>query len=69
MVGEVGEVSELFQWKNEVKPGLPDWSAKDKEDLGDELSDVLYYLIRLADRCDVGKLIAFFNLARSPCSI
>ncbi|KAH9156486.1 hypothetical protein AeRB84_001607 [Aphanomyces euteiches] len=30
-----------------------EWSAEDKEHLGEELSDVLIYLIRLADRCNV----------------
>ena len=29
------------------------WSARDKEHLGEELSDVLIYLIRLAERCHV----------------
>lgn len=53
MVAEVGELSELFQWKGEVATGLPGWSAKEKAALGDELSDVLCYLIRLADRCQV----------------
>ena len=29
------------------------WDARDKEHLGEELSDVLIYLIRLAERCHV----------------
>ena len=29
------------------------WSAADKEHLGEELSDVLIYLIRLAEMCQV----------------
>uniref|UniRef100_A0A1E1WXZ0 dCTP pyrophosphatase 1 n=1 Tax=Amblyomma aureolatum TaxID=187763 RepID=A0A1E1WXZ0_9ACAR len=53
MVAEVGEVSECFQWKGEVKDGLPDWAQEEKTHLGEELSDVLVYLIRLADRCQV----------------
>lgn len=53
LVGEVGEVSELFQWKGEVPCGLPEWTEKEKENLGDELSDVLLYLIRLSDVCAV----------------
>lgn len=53
LVGEVGELSELFQWKGEVACGLPEFSADEKEKLGDELSDVLLYLIRLADVCGV----------------
>jgi dCTP diphosphatase len=32
---------------------LEDWSEKDKEHLGEELSDVLIYLIRLSDKCNI----------------
>ncbi|KAI4345825.1 hypothetical protein L6164_012917 [Bauhinia variegata] len=39
MVGEVGELSEIFQWKGEVEKGLPNWEEADKEHLGEELSD------------------------------
>ncbi|XP_002528829.2 dCTP pyrophosphatase 1 [Ricinus communis] len=53
MVGEVGELSEIFQWRGEVDKGLPNWKASDKEHLGEELSDVLLYLIRLADICGI----------------
>lgn len=52
-MGEVGELAELFQWKEECPPGLPGWSEREKEHLGEELSDVLLYLLRLADRCGV----------------
>ncbi|XWS60487.1 hypothetical protein CRYUN_Cryun07bG0040300 [Craigia yunnanensis] len=57
LVGEVGEVSEIFQWKGEVVKGLPNWTADDKEHLEEELSDVLLYLVRLADVCglDLGQ--------------
>ncbi|XP_058094632.1 uncharacterized protein LOC131240426 [Magnolia sinica] len=53
MVGEVGELSEIFQWRGEVAKGLPNWEESDKEHLGEELSDVLLYLIRLADICGI----------------
>ncbi|OAY65296.1 dCTP pyrophosphatase 1 [Ananas comosus] len=53
MVGEVGELSEIFMWKGEVARGLPNWKDSEKEHLGEELSDVLLYLIRLADICDI----------------
>ncbi|XP_020208909.1 dCTP pyrophosphatase 1 [Cajanus cajan] len=57
MVGEVGELSEIFQWKGEVPKGLPDWKEEEKIHLGEELSDVLLYLVRLSDMCgvDLGK--------------
>ncbi|GJN27038.1 hypothetical protein PR202_gb15018 [Eleusine coracana subsp. coracana] len=53
MIGEVGELSELFMWKGEVPKGLPGWGEAEKEHLGEELSDVLLYLIRLSDMCGV----------------
>ncbi|XP_030521833.1 dCTP pyrophosphatase 1-like [Rhodamnia argentea] len=57
LVGEVGELSEIFQWKGEVERGLPNWSSSDKEHLEEELSDVLLYLVQLADVCglDLGQ--------------
>ncbi|KAJ4973171.1 hypothetical protein NE237_006345 [Protea cynaroides] len=57
LVGEVGELSEIFQWKGEVARGLPNWSSDDKEHLEEEISDVLLYLVRLADVCglDLGQ--------------
>ncbi|XP_041958498.1 glutamyl-tRNA(Gln) amidotransferase subunit B, mitochondrial [Alosa sapidissima] len=53
MVGEVGEVSELFQWRGEVAEGLPDWTESEREHLAQELSDVLIYLVELAEKCHV----------------
>jgi dCTP diphosphatase len=52
-VGEVGELSEIFQWKGEVPRGLPDWKDEEKQHVGEELSDVLLYLVRLSDICGV----------------
>ncbi|KAI6693570.1 hypothetical protein NL676_021280 [Syzygium grande] len=53
MIGEVGELSEIFQWRGEVDKGLPNWKEAEKEHLGEELSDVLLYLVRLADICGI----------------
>ncbi|KAL1309105.1 hypothetical protein HN51_051792 [Arachis hypogaea] len=53
LVGEVGELSEIFQWKGEVPKGLPDWKEEEKVHLGEELSDVLLYLVRLSDICGI----------------
>jgi dCTP diphosphatase len=36
-VGEVGELSEIFQWRGEVEEGLPDFSDKDRVHVGEEL--------------------------------
>lgn len=40
-------------WKGEVKEGLQDWSPKEKHHLAQELSDVLIYLVRLAEKFNV----------------
>lgn len=55
LVGEVGEVAEHFQWKSdaECQVGLPSWTPEQRTALGEELSDVLVYLVRLADRCQI----------------
>ncbi|KAF6738384.1 dCTP pyrophosphatase 1 [Oryzias melastigma] len=53
MVGEVGEVAELFQWRGEVAEGLPDWTESEREQLAHELSDVMIYLVELAEKCRV----------------
>ena len=53
LVGEVGELAELFQWRT---PAESDPSALDDETraaVADELADVLLYLVRLADVLDV----------------
>lgn len=53
LVGEVGELAELFQWKGEVDAGLPNWTDEDRTKLSHELSDVFIYLIRLSQQCHV----------------
>ncbi|EQC37171.1 hypothetical protein SDRG_05397 [Saprolegnia diclina VS20] len=53
MTGEVGELCECFQWRGDDGQHPDTWTAADREHLGEELSDVLIYLIRLADRCNV----------------
>lgn len=55
LVGEVGELAELFQWRGDAQcaPGLPGWSDKDRSHLEEELSDVLLYLVRVSHMCGV----------------
>ncbi|KAF3323721.1 dCTP pyrophosphatase 1 [Carex littledalei] len=53
LVGEIGELSEVFQWKGEVPKGLPGWDEGEKVHLGEELADVLLYLVRLSDMCGI----------------
>ncbi|KAK8807079.1 hypothetical protein WA158_003838 [Blastocystis sp. Blastoise] len=53
LTGEVGEVCEIFQWKDKVSDGVPELSDKEKTHLAQEISDVLIYTIRLADKCGI----------------
>jgi NTP pyrophosphatase (non-canonical NTP hydrolase) len=52
LTGEVGELAELVQWL----PSSATAEGELQERLGDELADVLLYLVRLADvaRVDLG---------------
>ncbi len=53
LVGEVGELSELLQWLPAAEAEDLTKAAPLNARLGEELSDVLLYLIRLADVCGV----------------
>ena len=47
LAGEVGEVAELVQWLPAEQASTADDGLRER--LGDELADVLLYLVRLAD--------------------
>lgn len=51
LVGEVGELSEIFQWKGEVRPGLPEFTPAEKVHVAEEISDVLLYLVQNTPGC------------------
>uniref|UniRef100_A0A5F4W7X5 dCTP pyrophosphatase 1 n=1 Tax=Callithrix jacchus TaxID=9483 RepID=A0A5F4W7X5_CALJA len=53
LVGEVGELAELFHWKTNGEPGPQGWSSRERAALQEELSDVLFYPVALAARCRV----------------
>ena len=55
LVGEVGEVAELFQWRTDADcdGGLGGFSPAQRDAVADELADVLSYLIRLSSSCGV----------------
>lgn len=59
MTKEAAELMELFQWKKEeeLKTLPPELKAK----LEDEISDVLFYLLRIAQKGDVNLQEAFLN--------
>jgi len=48
LMGEVGELAELLQWvdDNDISEFL---ASGGRERLGEELADVLFYLVRVAD--------------------
>lgn len=53
LVGEVGELAELFQWLPADSASARALEEPLKSRVGEELSDVLLYLLRLADVLDV----------------
>ena len=64
LVGEVGELAELFQW-------LPEDDARDlaqheplRTRAGEEMADVLLYLVLLADVLDIDLLPRCIRLSR-----
>mmetsp|Transcript_54247 Transcript_54247/g.108923 ORF Transcript_54247/g.108923 Transcript_54247/m.108923 type:complete len:224 (-) Transcript_54247:126-797(-) len=74
MVGEVGELCECFQWKGEVAEGLPGFKEKERTHIGQELADVLLYLLRLSHKCRVDLAKAALdklavNAAKYPASL
>uniref|UniRef100_K3X2M1 dCTP pyrophosphatase 1 n=1 Tax=Globisporangium ultimum (strain ATCC 200006 / CBS 805.95 / DAOM BR144) TaxID=431595 RepID=K3X2M1_GLOUD len=57
LTGEVGELCEIFQWKGD-HIAVADWPQDEKVHLGEELSDVLLYLVQLANKCAVDLPVA-----------
>jgi NTP pyrophosphatase (non-canonical NTP hydrolase) len=55
---EVGELLELFQWKTheDVEVALKD--EQFRAELESEIADVLVYLLRVADTCDIDPMKA-----------
>jgi dCTP diphosphatase len=52
LVGEAGEIAELFQWIDDSKvSAFLDEGGRKR--LGEEIADVLFYLLRLADKAGV----------------
>ncbi len=47
--GEVGELTEIFQWMSEADSLSAATSPKTSQAVRDELADVALYLVRLAD--------------------
>ena len=61
MIGELGELAELYQWKrdnNNNNNNNHDMTPEELDKVGQELADVSIYLLRLSDVCtvDIGKI-------------
>lgn len=56
LVGEVGELTEHFQWLSEEQSGRLD--AVKLEQVGEEIADCLIYLIRLSQRLGIDPIAA-----------
>uniref|UniRef100_A0A4W3GRL1 dCTP pyrophosphatase 1 n=1 Tax=Callorhinchus milii TaxID=7868 RepID=A0A4W3GRL1_CALMI len=46
-------LSVSLQWRDGVSAGLPGWTEREREAVGEELSDVLIYLVTLASCCHI----------------
>jgi dCTP diphosphatase len=53
LLGEVGELAELVQWKGGDDDDKIELSSQELDKLSQELADVSIYLLRLATVCDV----------------
>jgi NTP pyrophosphatase (non-canonical NTP hydrolase) len=59
LAGECGELLEHFQWLSEKQS--ESLSAEKKQQVGQEMADILIYLIRLSERLDLDLLMAAEN--------
>lgn len=51
--GEIGELTELFQWLNEDESKVENLSVKNLERVKEEIADIFIYLIRLSDKLSI----------------
>jgi dCTP diphosphatase len=58
LVGEVGELCELFQWRDSNEDDLPGDKERLQRRAAEEIADVLLYLVRLSDVLDIDPLEA-----------
>lgn len=57
LVLEATEVMEHFQWKNEAE--IKEYVKSHKDDIGEELADVLYWVLLLSHDLDIDMIDAF----------
>ncbi len=73
LTGEVGELSEIFQWMTEAQSHAAGRDPQTAQHVREELADVLLYLVRLADVLNVDLNAAAIeklaiNAAKYPAS-
>ena len=51
--GEVGELSEIFQWLSDKESKRENISEIDLKRAREEIADILLYIIRLSDKLDI----------------
>ena len=51
--GEVGELTEIFQWLSEEQSKKENIADEDLEKVREEVADILLYIIRLSDKLDI----------------
>jgi len=51
--GEMGELTEIFQWLDNENSKLENLSKQDKLRCNEEIADVFLYLVRLADKLNI----------------
>ena len=56
---EVAEVVEHFQWLNQAQSR--EMNPSKKEEIKDEIGDILIYLVNLADKMDIDPIRAAFD--------
>lgn len=61
LAGEAGELLELFQWLEQEESRTIMGDGKKAEAVRHELSDILFYLLRLADKLEVDLDAAFWE--------
>lgn len=59
LVLESAEVMEHFQWKNDQE--VVDYMKSKKDEVGEELADVLYWVILMSHKLDIDIVQAFEN--------
>jgi NTP pyrophosphatase (non-canonical NTP hydrolase) len=56
LMGELGELAEVFQWKDDDAQGREGLSPEELDQASQEFADVAIYLLRLADVCHINNI-------------